>query len=165
MELDSRRMAAMQKAEREGKLMTKWRLSAAGCPYVGEIACLPCDPLNSDEIPESQELQQSNSDGINKEENGGHMDTGNVKSNDSFEDEVSGDEKNYVDEKKTVDQIDDGNPEIDYHHDIKVSSESSALQAAMDIRMKIKHQKEQYDMIENCPSGCEEMKVQFLSTS
>lgn len=150
-------MAAMQKAERDGKLMKKWRLSAAGCPYVGEIACMPCDPLNSDEIP-GQELQQFDSDGINNEENGVHTEINHrVKSNVPLEDDVSGNDKKYVDEKKTVDPIDVGNPEVDSHHDIKAPSEPSALQAAMDIRMKIMYQKEQYDMIENSP--------QFLSTS
>ncbi|KAL3811548.1 hypothetical protein ACHAXA_000586 [Cyclostephanos tholiformis] len=162
MELHHRRIAAMRKAEREGKLIRKWRLSAAGCRYVGEIACLPCDPLKLDEISGSQDIQQSNSDGMDTEENGIQMDNRNVRSHDSFEDVVSRDEKKDFDEKKIIDLIDDGHQEIEYHHDIKVPP--SALQVAMDIRMKIKHQEEQHDIIENSPSGSEEMKVQFLST-
>lgn len=46
MDLERRRISALEKAAREGKLIKKWRLSAASCPYAGEYICRPCDPLN-----------------------------------------------------------------------------------------------------------------------
>ena len=45
MELERRRISALKEADRTGDWVTKWRLSAAGCPYIGENICRPCDPL------------------------------------------------------------------------------------------------------------------------
>ena len=168
MERERMRIAAIQKAEREGKLMKKWSLSAAGCPYVGERVCQTCDPLRWDETGEGREMQRSNSDVMDSEDRGFHIGNGNwnnssldienIKSNNSLDDGVSEDEQNVIDEKKMTDPIDDRNRKIDEQDDNKVTP--SALQAAMDARMKMKHQKEQHDSIES-----EEKKVHFLSTS
>lgn len=45
MELERRRISELEKAVRSGNRMRQWRLSAAGCPYVGEYLCRACDPL------------------------------------------------------------------------------------------------------------------------
>ena len=162
------RIAAIQKAVSEGKLMKKWRLSAAGCPYVGERVCQTCDPLRWDETCESREMQQSNFDVMDNEDSGfrigncnlknSSLDIENIKIVNSLDDGVSEDEQNDFDEKKITDLIDDRNPEIDEQDDNKIAP--SVLRAAMDIRIKMKHQKEQYDSIEGG-----EKTVQFLSTS
>lgn len=72
MELQRRRLSAVQTAEREGNLIQKWRLSAAGCPYVGETICKPCDPLRTDD--KANQIQQTQNggeeeEGIENEEN------------------------------------------------------------------------------------------------
>ena len=45
MELERRRISAVQQAKREGKTIEQWRLRAAGCYPVGDVLCRPCDPL------------------------------------------------------------------------------------------------------------------------
>jgi len=62
-ELERRRKAALQQCEREGTLVTKWRLLAAGCPYVGEVICRPCDPLKSEENDGDQQNRKSSASG------------------------------------------------------------------------------------------------------
>ena len=79
------------------------------------------------------------------------------------EDEDDEDEQNDINEKKTVDPIHGGNLDIDDQDGIETVP--SALQAAMEVRMKIQHQKEQHETGDNSPNGREETKVQFLSTS
>ena len=58
-ELERRRKIALQQSEREGRFVRKWRLRAAGCPYVGEVICAPCDPLKLEESEGDQHNQQS----------------------------------------------------------------------------------------------------------
>jgi len=79
MEFERRRITALQQAEREGKIIRKWMLKAAGCPYVGENLCRPCDPLrmesstkNEDNHVENQDV--SNADATDIE--GGGVDVG-----------------------------------------------------------------------------------------
>merc|ERR1719296_127712 len=89
--LSRRRVSALQKAEREGDLITKWRLQAAGCPHVGEVICHPCDPLRLEKKEGDQQMQQSQqtpSEGANKERNGVHIvinDSGHSSSSDEAE--------------------------------------------------------------------------------
>jgi hypothetical protein len=45
MDLERRRISALQQAQRDRKMIRKWRLAAAGCPYIGETMCRSCDPL------------------------------------------------------------------------------------------------------------------------
>ena len=72
MELERRRLSEIQKAEKEGKLIQKWRLTAAGYPYIGEIICKPCDPLRK-ETKENQ-IEQSHPvvEGLQNEESFSH---------------------------------------------------------------------------------------------
>jgi len=49
MEIQRRRLSAIQKADSEGKYIQKFLLRAGGCHYVGEVVCKPCDPLRRDE--------------------------------------------------------------------------------------------------------------------
>ncbi len=73
MELERRRISAIEKSSREGKLIRQWRLSAAGCPYVGEYICRPCDPLQweKEQNCKLEMRQQISTEGrIDDEENG-----------------------------------------------------------------------------------------------
>lgn len=87
MELERRRISALQEAEREGKLITKWILRAAGCPYVGEAICRPCDPLRRKEKERNQQSRQSVEGGVDNEENGAHTANGNGNGNGSVNSE------------------------------------------------------------------------------
>lgn len=159
MELERRRIIAIQTAEREGKLITKWRLTAAGFPFLGYKLCRPCDPLGRDEIGGGQEVQQSHPDGIGNEEGGIQRSTsgdGNCSLHDiknvkherieSLDDGVSEDEQTDLDEKTNIDPIDGVNQN---DSDLSVVPNQlsdtvgiemvtpSALKVAMDARMKI----------------------------
>ena len=73
MELERRRISAIEKSSREGKLIRQWRLSAAGCPYVGEYICRPCDPIQweKDQICRLEMRQKISIEGrMDDEENG-----------------------------------------------------------------------------------------------
>jgi hypothetical protein len=59
LELERRRISALQQAEREGKIIRKWMLTAAGCPYVGENLCRPCDPLRVESSTKKEERIQN----------------------------------------------------------------------------------------------------------
>jgi len=82
MELERRRISALQQAEREGKVVRKWMLTAAGCPYVGEHLRRPFDPLRvesrskkEEQLDESSvEKDESNADATDLE--GGGVDVG-----------------------------------------------------------------------------------------
>lgn len=56
-ELGRRQISALKEAERKEKWIQKCRLSAAGCPYVGEVVCRPCNPLRSEEKNGEPQLQ------------------------------------------------------------------------------------------------------------
>ena len=49
MHRERRRISALQKADSERRYITKLMLTAAGCPYVGEHICKPCDPVRREE--------------------------------------------------------------------------------------------------------------------
>lgn len=68
-ELERQRKAALQRSEREGKCVVTWRLRAAGCPYVGEVICSPCDPLKPEKNHEDQQNQQSCANGTHSSNN------------------------------------------------------------------------------------------------
>lgn len=73
MELERKRITALEKAATEGKLIRHWRLSAAGCPYVGEYICRPCDPLQWEKEQNGSlemQVQSCSEGGIDDEENG-----------------------------------------------------------------------------------------------
>lgn len=67
MELERRRLSAVQKAEKEGRPIQKMRLTAAGCPYIGETICKPCDPLRM-ETKENQIYESHPVEGLQNEE-------------------------------------------------------------------------------------------------
>lgn len=78
MEFERRRITALQQAEREGKIIRKWMLMAAGCPYVGENLCRPCDPLRVESSTKKEDNIEnqdvSNADATDIE--GGGVDVG-----------------------------------------------------------------------------------------
>lgn len=49
MQMGRQRIIAIGDAKKEGKPIRRFFLKAAGCPFVGEFACRPCDPLRLDE--------------------------------------------------------------------------------------------------------------------
>ncbi|KAL7520875.1 hypothetical protein ACHAWX_005570 [Stephanocyclus meneghinianus] len=49
MQMGRKRIIALNDAKREGKLTRRCFLMAAGCPFVGEYICKPCDPLRYDD--------------------------------------------------------------------------------------------------------------------
>lgn len=59
MEFERRRITALQQAERDGKTIRKWMLKAAGCPYVGENLCRPCDPLRMESTTKKEDNVQN----------------------------------------------------------------------------------------------------------
>ncbi|KAL7551076.1 hypothetical protein ACHAWF_014277 [Thalassiosira exigua] len=69
MSLDYRRLSALQQAEREGRVVRKWLLRAAGCPYVGEVVCRPCDPLRQDEKDKVHQREMLGVEVMENEEN------------------------------------------------------------------------------------------------
>lgn len=142
MELERRRISAIQQAEREGKFVKKWRLSAAGCPHVGEVICRPCDPLQLEEREGDHQMQQpcANGDGC---------------------DVLSDVEKGGSDDlKKSINEAGDDHSKSDDLH----CTEEPALQAAMELR-KNQHQGEESDEHNNPPHSNEEKKVEFVSIS
>jgi len=78
MEFERRRITALQQAEREGEIIRKWMLTAAGCPCVGENLCRPCDPLRVESNIKKEENVEnrdvSNADATDIE--GGGVDVG-----------------------------------------------------------------------------------------
>ena len=49
MQMGRKRIQAIGDAKKEGMLVRRFFLKAAGCPLVGEYICRPCDPLRLDE--------------------------------------------------------------------------------------------------------------------
>ena len=49
MEMGRNRIIAIGEANKERNLMRKFFLKAAGCSFIGELVCKPCDPLRMDE--------------------------------------------------------------------------------------------------------------------
>eukprot|EP00804_Cyclotella_cryptica_P022948 CCRYP_014973-RA/>CCRYP_014973-RA protein AED:0.15 eAED:0.15 QI:0/-1/0/1/-1/1/1/0/439 len=49
MQMGRKRIVALNDAKREGKPIRRCLLLAAGCPFVGEYICKPCDPLRCDD--------------------------------------------------------------------------------------------------------------------
>ena len=160
-QLERKRINAIQQAEREGMILTKWRLAAAGCPYIGYKFCRPCDPLRHDELEEGREIQQSIADEINNEEENGVQSTcgdGNCSTNDidvekikrervdSLDNGVSEEEQTTVtDDKEMKDPTDGVNR--DTVEITVVPDQAPALQAVMDARTKIQIEKE-HDLTE-----------------
>ena len=71
MEFERRRITAIQQAEREGKIIRKWMLTAAGCPFVGENLCRPCDPLRMESSLKKEETVENQDAGATDIEGGG----------------------------------------------------------------------------------------------
>ena len=65
MQMGRRRIAAIGDAKREGQQVRACLLKAAGCPFVGEFICKPCDPLRLDEL--SSKKQSNNKKDNHKE--------------------------------------------------------------------------------------------------
>jgi len=55
MELERRRITAIQQAERDKDIIRKWRLTVGGVPYLGETLCRTCDPLRAETSVTTQE--------------------------------------------------------------------------------------------------------------
>jgi hypothetical protein len=62
MDLERRRITAVETAKSEGKTIRKWRLMAAGCPHIGEVVCSPCDPLRLEDKKSKQKPMQQHGD-------------------------------------------------------------------------------------------------------
>jgi palmitoyltransferase len=58
MQIGRKRITAIADAKKEGKLIRICFLKAAGCPFVGEFICKPCDPLRLDEMKSKAEKQK-----------------------------------------------------------------------------------------------------------
>lgn len=102
-ELQLRRRSAIERAEQERKMVKKWRLTIAGCPHVGEVACRQCDPLRQEDENKDQQIQ-SLSSGKNNGESANH--TADGKGNGS----VMGGESMGKDAEKNAESIsDEGN--------------------------------------------------------
>lgn len=156
MELERRRISALQKAEREGKFIKKWRLQAAGCPHVGAFICGPCDPLRK---KEEDQRQQSGAEGMDNEENGVHMAIGNDISSDN---DATGENIDAIDDGKCesnsapcINEASENNLESDDQNSIEIAP----LRAAMERR------KEETDRLKNSSHSDGEKKVDFLPTS
>ena len=67
MEVERRRITAIQQAERDGKIFRKWLLMVAGCPFVGEKVCRPCDPLR-ESVDVQKNPDESSAGGVDVEE-------------------------------------------------------------------------------------------------
>jgi len=167
MELSRRRVSALQKAEREGDLITKWRLQAAGCPHVGEVICHPCDPLRLEKKEGDQQMQQSQqtpSEGANKERNGVHIvinDSGHSSSSD--EAESSMDTGNREIKARPI-KAETG--EVQSESDDANSMGVSPLHAAMEERKRKQNENRgvDSDLLENSSRSVGEKKVKFLPT-
>eukprot|EP00571_Detonula_confervacea_P002665 CAMPEP_0172324514 /NCGR_PEP_ID=MMETSP1058-20130122/51540_1 /TAXON_ID=83371 /ORGANISM="Detonula confervacea, Strain CCMP 353" /LENGTH=441 /DNA_ID=CAMNT_0013040803 /DNA_START=104 /DNA_END=1429 /DNA_ORIENTATION=- len=179
MELERRRISALQQAEREGKFVKKWRLSAAGCPHVGEVICRPCDPLRLEEKEGNHQMQQSCDEGMNNTENGVHKANGN-----GYDGSSDAEKGGRDDLQKSIDSIDDGESENDaipcinearddnLESDDQNCIEEPPLHAAIE-RRKNQHQEEAEvhlslftsDELKNAPHSNGEKKVEFLTTS
>ena len=57
MQMGRRRIAAIGDAKKEGQRIRTCLLKAAGCPFVGECICKPCDPLRLDEMKNKKQSQ------------------------------------------------------------------------------------------------------------
>ena len=151
-QLERRRITAIQKAEREGMIIIKWRLAAAGC--VGYNLCRPCDPLRHDELEEAQEIQQSIADGVNNED--GVQSTcgdGNCSTNDIDVEKIKRDRVDSLDngvseEEQTTVTFDVNRDTVEI---MVVPDQSPPLQAVMDARTKIQLEKE-HDLTEAPPN-------------
>lgn len=59
MQMGRQRIAAIGDAKKEGKPIRRFFLKAAGCPFVGEFVCRPCDPLRLDERTNKSPLEEN----------------------------------------------------------------------------------------------------------
>lgn len=173
MELERRRISAIAIADREGTLIKKWRLSAAGCPYVGEVICKPCDPLRWGENNGDQQMQQPRAGGIDNEENGvqNHMVNGNGNVSSVDAESVGGRTDPLYRGVETADGEVETNSvpfvnEANENHlgsDDQNGIEISALHAAME-RRKIQQQEDEPDGLTSSSHSNVEKKVEFLPT-
>ena len=159
MERERRRISALQQAEREGDTITKMKLNAAGCPFVGEVICRPCDPMRKEE-------QSPTEEGMNNEEDRHRVEI--VVNNESTS--LSEVENRESDEEKKIESLPippengssaraDGSSHdrenkdrIEEENGIEIAA-PSALQTAMDRRKQ-----EQQEEVEG------EKKIEFLPT-
>lgn len=165
---ERRRISAIECAERDGQVVKKWRLRAAGYPYVGELVCRPCDPLRMEEKGGVQDqkvqMQQSYATkGMDNEENGNH-DISNGNDSSDAENEVERGDADVEANAKPCDanEAENGNHNLDRTDDQndEIGNEnepSSPLQAAME-RRKVQQQTES-------PHNDEDKKVEFISSS
>jgi len=155
MELERRRISAIQQADREGKLLTKWRLSAAGCPYVGEVICRSCDPLRWENDSSAAECMKAEGNGVHKHaENGNGNGSAGIDIEESMRPMADEDaESHSVD---NVDKVDENNLDINE----KSSIGKSALHTAIEQRT-VQQKEKGSDGLMNST----EKKVEFLSTS
>ena len=51
MEIERRRLTAIQQAEKDGNWIRKMRLQAAGIPHLGDSICFLCDPIRAEPVP------------------------------------------------------------------------------------------------------------------
>ncbi|KAL7527917.1 hypothetical protein ACHAXR_002188 [Thalassiosira sp. AJA248-18] len=160
MELERRRISALQQADREGETIKKWRLKAAGCPYGGDVICGPCDPLDKDR---ERQNQQSSTEGMDNEENRNivHIITSNRNGSSSLDSENEGngvgrgiDSKRDADCESIAEPYEGSEKKIDSdeQNGIEISA-PSALHSAMERRKN--HQ----------ANGNGEKKVEFLPTT
>ena len=72
MELERRRLTAIQQAEKDGNWIRKMRLQAAGIPHIGDSICFLCDPIRTEPAPsnanENIENEQDESDAMGSDD-------------------------------------------------------------------------------------------------
>ena len=132
------------------------RLNAAGCPFVGEVICRPCDPMRKEE-------QSPTEEGMDNEEDRLRVEI--VVNNESTS--LSEVENRESDEEKKIESLPipaengaDGSSHSDRENNDQTKEENgieiavpSALQTAMDRRIQ-----EQQEEVEG------EKKIEFLPT-
>jgi len=147
-ELERRRKSALQQFEREGKFVKKWTLLAAGCPYVGEVICRPCDPLQGVENAGDQQNQLSHGNTL-----------ANGAENESVGNEVEESVQSTSDKEVETDSVPHVNEAKD-DTDGQSGIEMSALHTAMERRTEQQHEKES-----DSSRSSGENKTKFLTAS
>lgn len=177
MELERRRISALEIASREGKLIRQWRLSAAGCPYVGEYICRSCDPLRSEKEQNGRLEMQQQSCTVGIVDDGEHgVLEGECIACEHCSETLNGEQNGLAIQPSTGEWM--NGDEIGVHSPISETfgeienddpRESdlprSALHIAMEDRRKMLHGRENGDELTSTSISGEEHNIEFLTSS
>ena len=147
MEIQRRRLSAIQKADSEGKYIQKFLLRAGGCQYIGEIVCKPCDPLKRDEEERKDDDESKKQQNII--ENEGTHDDGHC--GHDFGHTTSDVEKGDLNTLQDVN-------EEDIEKDEREIETPAALQLAMEER---KRNQQRFDEMDNNETSSQEEEVEI----